>query len=103
VLGYDPRLADGLAALAPDQPLPTMWPQFDALAHVPMMVIRGANSDILSAATLAAMQARRGATTILEIPDQGHAPLLAEPDTIARIAGFVAACDEAQSADGCHT
>src|SRR6185437_9925759 len=50
VLAYDPRLADGLAALAPDRPLPTMWPQFDALAHVPMMVIRGANSDILSAA-----------------------------------------------------
>jgi len=100
VLTYDPRLADGLAALAPDQPLPTMWPQFDALAHLPMMIIRGANSDILSAETLAAMQARRCATTVLEIPDQGHAPLLAEPDTIARIAAFLADCDEAQHAGG---
>jgi pimeloyl-ACP methyl ester carboxylesterase len=98
VLTYDPHLADGLAALAPDQPLPTMWPQFDALAHVPMMIIRGANSDILSAETLAAMQARRRATTVLEIPDKGHAPLLAEPDTITRIAAFVAECDEAQPA-----
>jgi len=98
VLTYDPRLADGLAALAPDQPLPTMWPQFDALAHLPMMIIRGANSDILSAETLVAMQARRRATTVLEIPDQGHAPLLAEPETIARIAAFVAGCDAAQHA-----
>ncbi len=92
-LTYDPRLADGLAALDIDQPLPTMWPQFDALANVPMMVIRGANSDILSAGTLAAMQARRRETTVLEIPDQGHAPLLAEPETIARILTFAAGCE----------
>jgi len=97
VVTYDPRLARALATVDPGHPLPTQWPQFDALADVPMMVIRGANSDILSAATLAAMRARRGETmretTIMEIPDQGHAPLLAEPETIARIAAFIAECD----------
>jgi len=95
VVTYDPKLAHALAALDPEHPLPTLWPQFDALAAVPLMVIRGANSDILSAATVEAMQARRRETTTLVVPDQGHAPLLAEADTIAHIAAFVARCESA--------
>jgi pimeloyl-ACP methyl ester carboxylesterase len=90
---YDPALAHSLAAFTPDQPIPTMWPQFDALASMPLFVFRGANSDILSEATVAAMQARHPAMELFEVADQGHAPLLAEPDTIGRIASFVAACD----------
>ena len=93
VITYDTGLARALASFDPAQPLPAIWPQFDALAAVPLMVIRGANSDLLSAATVAAMRARRQAMTILEIPDQGHAPLLAEADTIARIAEFVVRCE----------
>jgi pimeloyl-ACP methyl ester carboxylesterase len=97
VLIYDPRLAESLASFDPDHPLPALWPQFDALAHVPLMVIRGANSDIFAAATLEAMRARRRETTVVEIPDQGHAPLLAEAETIAQIAAFVADCERRAS------
>ena len=93
VLTYDPRLSRALASIDPAHPLPPMWPQFDALGRVPLMVVRGANSDILSAATVADMQARRRDTVVIEIPDQGHAPLLAEADTIARIGLFVARCE----------
>jgi len=93
VTTYDPRLATTLAAVDLEQPVPTLWKEFDALTHVPVMVIRGANSDILSASTVAEMKARHPALETFEVPDQGHAPLLAEPDTVALIANFVGACD----------
>ena len=90
---YDVKLGTILTEVDLDKSLPTMWKEFDALAHLPVMVIRGDNSDILSAATIAAMQARHPALQVVEVPDQGHAPLLAEADVIGRIAKFVAACD----------
>ena len=94
---YDVKLSTTLDAFDPEQPLPALWKEFDALAGVPVMVVRGANSDILSLATMDAMRARHAALEIVEIPDQGHAPLLAEDDTIRRIAAFIERCDPALS------
>ena len=93
VLTYDPRLAEAFAEFTPDAAPPPTWELFDALAHVPLMVVRGANSDILSGETVAAMRERRAAMESLEVPDQGHTPLLVEPEVIARIATFVGTCD----------
>jgi pimeloyl-ACP methyl ester carboxylesterase len=70
-----------------------MWDQFDALTLVPVLVIRGANSDILSKATVREMQARHPNLETIEVPDQGHVPLLDNPDLINRIAAFVGKCD----------
>jgi pimeloyl-ACP methyl ester carboxylesterase len=90
---YDVRLGKTLARLNPERPLPPLWKEFDALARVPLMVIRGGHSDILSHATVAAMQARHPAMEAVEVPDQGHAPLLLDPALVGRIAAFAESCD----------
>jgi pimeloyl-ACP methyl ester carboxylesterase len=91
---HDPKLARALRGISMEH-VPTLWDQFDALAHMPLMVIRGANSDMLASTTLNAMLARRGELDVIIVPDQGHAPLLAEAKVILRIAVFVASCDVA--------
>ena len=95
---YDINLAKTMEGVNFEKPLPPLWAQFDALANVAVMAIRGENSDILSAATVEAMRARRASFEAFEVADQGHAPLLAEPNVIARIAAFVGKCDETDAA-----
>jgi pimeloyl-ACP methyl ester carboxylesterase len=90
---YDVRIAKTLQSIDLERPLQPLWVAFDALAHVPVMVIRGANSDVLAPATVAAMRARRGDLDAIEVPDQGHAPLLVEPETIGNISAFIARCE----------
>jgi pimeloyl-ACP methyl ester carboxylesterase len=90
---YDVKLARTLAELDIERPLPSMWTEFDALSRVPILVIRGANSDILSADTVTAMQARHSTMRSIEIADQGHVPTLDGPDLIRGVAEFVAGCD----------
>ena len=91
-LGYDPNIARAFSLM--DGPMPELWPQFGALAHVPVLVIRGENSDILSARTLDSMRTRHPRLHTITVPGQGHAPLLRDAPTIASVAAFLRRADE---------
>jgi pimeloyl-ACP methyl ester carboxylesterase len=90
---YDPKLAEALKNVDMARSVPPLWKEFDALASVPVMVIRGANSDVLSEQTVAEMSVRRTDMDVMVVPDQGHAPLLVESEVTARIGEFAARCD----------
>jgi pimeloyl-ACP methyl ester carboxylesterase len=88
-LNYDPRIRDNLEATA-GQAAPDMWPLFDALQGIPVAVVRGANSDLLTRDTVARMQARRPDLIAAEVPGRGHVPFLDEPEAQAALAALLA-------------
>ena len=92
--GYDAKIAQGFSVL--DGPMPALWPQFLSLKRAPVLVIRGANSDLLSQATVAEMMERHPDCTSYTAPHEGHAPLLWDADSQAAIAGFFARTDAAE-------
>jgi pimeloyl-ACP methyl ester carboxylesterase len=89
---FDLGIARALAGIDVERPMPALWNEFDALAGVPMLVVRGVNSDLLSAETVAAMRARRANMDLIEVADQGHAPIL-EGELVRQIVGFVHNCE----------
>ncbi|MBS0233089.1 MAG: alpha/beta hydrolase [Proteobacteria bacterium] len=96
--GYDPKLSKCLSAL--DGPPPKLWPQFEAMKRVPVLVLRGENSDLLSKKTVEEMGLRHPRLTAHTVPAQGHAPLLRDEPTISAVASFFAQSDK--SNDGMH-
>jgi pimeloyl-ACP methyl ester carboxylesterase len=85
----DPRVGDALRA-APPAPGDALWPVFARLAGIPMLVIRGAHSDILSAGTLERMQREKPDLQRVTVGNRGHVPLLDEPEALSAIDGFLA-------------
>ena len=69
---------------------PDLWPAFDALAGVPLLIVRGESSDILTAQTLAEMQRRNPEAETVTIAHAGHAPTLDEPEAVTAIDRLVA-------------
>jgi pimeloyl-ACP methyl ester carboxylesterase len=94
---YDQNLMKTLEGLDLEQPLPTLWPQFDGLRGVPLLILRGANSDLFSSETLKEMTERHPGAEVHTVEGQGHAPLLLDQETITRICGFAAKIDGARA------
>ncbi|MES2816471.1 MAG: alpha/beta hydrolase [Pseudomonadota bacterium] len=85
---YDPALRDSFLA-AFDGPPVDLWPLFDALAGLPLALIRGANSDLLTRDSVAKMRARRPDMAVAEVPGRAHIPFLDEPESVALILDFL--------------
>jgi pimeloyl-ACP methyl ester carboxylesterase len=86
---YDPALREAFLAGFDGPPI-DLWPLFDALHGLPLALIRGANSDLLTRDTVARMQARRPDMTVAEVPDRAHIPFLDEPQAVGLIRAFLA-------------
>ena len=84
---WDVNIAKPL--LASDYKIPDMWPLFRALADIPALVLRGAESDILSPECFAEMQKVKPDLVAVEIPRAGHVPTLAEPESRAALDEFL--------------
>jgi len=90
-LAYDPAIAASIAGDEPQTVPPNLWPLWEMMDAVPVLVVRGELSDLLSCQTAAEMARRhRGACTMVEVPRVGHAPILDEAPAIAAIDAFLA-------------
>jgi pimeloyl-ACP methyl ester carboxylesterase len=84
-LKYDPGIAVPFrSASAPAD----LWALWDTI-RCPTLVLRGVESDLLSAQTAAAMRERGPKPKVIEFAGIGHAPTLLDPDQIAPVADFL--------------
>lgn len=89
VIAHDPAIASSLPDRTEAPTVQNLWPAFDVLADIPLLVVRGASSDILAPACVAEMRRRRPDLEAVEIPGRGHAPMLDEPAAIAAVSDFL--------------
>lgn len=83
---WDRRIAEMLGGPPRD-----LWPFFDALEGVPVLLVHGGASTLLLEGTVERMRARRPDMTVAAVANVGHAPTLAEPVAAAAIERFLAA------------
>ena len=95
VIRYDPKLRDTFNAA--DNNAPSLWPFFDALDGLPIALIRGMNSDLLSVETADEMSKRRPDMIRAEVPDRGHVPFLDEAEAIEALRAWLSAVKDTQA------
>lgn len=88
VWDYDPQIAAPFSLPQGGQQ-PDLWPALDAFRDRPLLSVRGARSDILSAETQARMAARLPRLEAVTVPGVGHAPTLDEPEAVAALDRFL--------------
>ena len=88
---YDPALGVTLRAMdaqGVQQAEALLWTAYDAI-ECPTLLMRGAESDLLSRETAQAMTQRGPKAALVEIPGVGHAPTLVDPAQIEIVSRFL--------------
>ena len=88
VFDYDPAIAIPFATPLPENPF-DWWPLYLILAEKALLILRGANSDLLTTGAAERMAAAAPGVTLVTIPHVGHAPELNEPEAVRTIDGFL--------------
>jgi pimeloyl-ACP methyl ester carboxylesterase len=89
VLAYDPAISQPLDDEDSGVVPPDLWAVFEGVTAIPMLVVRGAQSDILAPGCVADMRERKPDLLVAEIPHRGHAPTLTEPASLVAIDAFL--------------
>ncbi len=90
IMHYDPDISVPFASVNPIMAKAgemAMWHAFKQI-HIPMLIVRGGTSDLLSAATVAQMCKVNPYARSIEIPNVGHAPAFVKPEQIALVKEF---------------
>jgi pimeloyl-ACP methyl ester carboxylesterase len=99
VFCYDPGIAESLKGTSAETNAlaeAKLWQLYDAIQG-PVLVIRGAQSDLLSRATAAEMAQRGPRAAVVEIPEVGHAPMFFDADQIAVVRRFLLGAQQGQA------
>ena len=86
-LCYDPSIGETFRR---DAEAFDLWPIYDRV-RCPTLVVRGAESDLLTAQTVQAMVARGPRPAVVEVPGVGHAPMFMDEAQIACVRDFLLA------------
>ena len=97
----DPAIGEAMRA-APAAPL-DLWMQWQALADLPVLALRGALSDLLSPAILERMLELKHDLEIRVVANRGHVPLIDEPESLHAIERFLERAFGAPRAAICAT
>ncbi len=88
---YDPAIAAPFRATTPAMAAAGeayLWQAYDRIT-APTLLLRGAESDLLSHDTAQAMTQRGPRATLHELPGVGHAPMLVQPEQRALVRAFL--------------
>lgn len=90
---YDPSIALAFANFDSNAPAPDLTPLFQALAQKPLLLVKGAISDLIDDEAVALMRAIKRDLEVVVVENVGHAPMLDEPEAWDGLLSFLARVD----------